>query len=71
VRKQVVAALCDGKPLGIRVAFAALRGAVVADGSGDLLDAVICAAQAAWAARRPGYGLPAQAHAGEGWIVTA
>jgi len=71
VRKQIVAALADGRPLGIEVKFSKFEKQVIADGSGDLLDAVICAAQAAWAAKRPGYGLPAEASAGEGWIVTA
>lgn len=67
-RKRIVAALSAGRPLGIR-----LRTAVdlVADGSGDMLDAAICALQAAWAARRPGYGIPPHAPAGEGWIVTS
>jgi uncharacterized protein DUF429 len=72
VRKQVLSALKDGRPLGIRVQMERkFEKQLVADGSGDLLDAVICAAQAAWAAKRPGYGLPAEASAGEGWIVTA
>jgi len=72
VRKQVIAALQEGRPLGIRADFPErLRKALVADGSGDLLDAVVCALQAAWAARRPGYGLPAGASAAEGWIVTS
>ena len=71
VRKQIVAALAGGRPLGIEVKFSKFEKQVIADGSGDLLDAVICAAQAAWAAKRPGYGLPAEACAGEGWIVTA
>ena len=50
-----------------------LSAAVMADGSGDLLDAVICAAQAAWGWRKraSNYGLPADAPKGEGWIVTA
>jgi hypothetical protein len=50
-----------------------LSSAVLADGSGDLLDAVICAAQAAWGWRKraSNYGLPADAPRGEGWIVTA
>ena len=43
----------------------------VADGAGDLLDAVICAVQGAWAATQPAYGLPANAPAHEGWIVSA
>ncbi len=68
VRKKVVKELLAGKPLGIR-----LRTDIdlVADGSGDTLDAAICAVQAAWAARQPGYGIPAHAPAGEGWIVTS
>ena len=50
-----------------------LSAAALADGSGDLLDAVICAAQAAWGWRKraSNYGLPADAPEGEGWIVTA
>ena len=68
VRRRVVKELTSGKPLGIR-----LRTDIdlVADGSGDTLDAAICAVQAAWAARQPGYGIPPHAPAGEGWIVTS
>ena len=32
--------------------------ALVADASGDALDAVLCLAQAAWAAQQPRHGLP-------------
>ena len=72
VRAAVMAALKRGKPHGMRLGIgAALEKVVVADGSGDLLDAVICAVQAAWAALRPDYGIPADAPAGEGWIVTS
>jgi hypothetical protein len=67
-RRRIVAALANGKPLGIRLAT---KLDLVADGSGDTLDAAICAVQAAWAARRPGYGIPADAPPGEGWIVTS
>jgi len=70
VRRKVVSALKAGQPLGIRLDCKD-EGALVADGSGDLLDAVICAVQAAWAARRQDYGIPANAPAGEGWIVSA
>jgi hypothetical protein len=49
----------------------ALEKTLVDDGSGDSLDAAICAVQAAWAAGKPGYGLPADMPPGEGWIVTA
>jgi hypothetical protein len=73
-RRRIVAALKAGRPLGIRIAMAPrLEREVVADGSGDLLDAVICAAQGAWGweRRQSGYGLPADAPEGEGWIVTS
>jgi len=72
VRTQVVAALKKGQPFGVRLRMPpALEKLVVADGSGDLLDAAICAVQAASAATRPDYGIPASAPAGEGWIITA
>ena len=43
----------------------------VEDGSGDQLDAVFCAMQAAWAFKRGsgGYGVPASCDLLEGWIV--
>jgi hypothetical protein len=69
VRRRIVAALQAGKPLGVKLELRA--GSLVEDGSGDLLDAVICAVQAAWAARRPRYGLPVDAPSGEGWILSA
>ena len=68
VRQQVMKYLIAGKPLGIRLRT---KLDLVADGSGDALDAAICAVQAAWAARQPGYGIPPHAPAGEGWIVTS
>ena len=67
-RKAIVTGLTAGKPLGIRLET---KLDLVADGSGDTLDAAICAVQAAWAAGQPGYGIPAHAPAGEGWIVTS
>ena len=74
VRNRIVQALKAGRPLGSQVVIAAnLQRQIVADGSGDLLDAVICAAQAAWGwtRREANFGLPRDADAGEGWIVTA
>jgi hypothetical protein len=67
-RVRIVGALKTGRPLGIKLRT---RADLVADGSGDTLDAVICAVQAAWAARQPGYGLPARVPRAEGWIITA
>jgi hypothetical protein len=70
IRRQIVDALCDGRPLGITLKVKH-KAALIGDGSGDLLDAAICALQAAWAARRPNHGLPANVTPGEGWIVSA
>jgi len=67
-RRRIVRALKAGRPLGVKLKT---RVALAADGSGDTLDAVICAVQAAWAAGRPGYGIPDDVPDAEGWIVTA
>jgi hypothetical protein len=73
-RRGIVQALKAGRPLGIKVRTTRkLERQILQDGSGDLLDAVICAAQAAWGWTRRGssYGLPEDAPPGEGWIVTS
>ncbi len=60
-------------PFGVRLrASAALARAMLADGRGDLLDATLCALQAAraWLERDRGYGLPAGVDPVEGWIVS-
>ncbi len=46
------------------------RRKLVADGSGDLIDAVICGLQAAHASLLPRYGLPADLDPLEGWIAS-
>jgi hypothetical protein len=46
-----------------------LRERLVADESGDQLDAVLCAIQAGWASRQPNFGIPPNADCDEGWIV--
>jgi len=72
VRSAVVKNLREGNPLGIALrAGKKLEKALIDDGSGDLLDAAICAVQAAWAARKKRYGIPANAPPGEGWIISA
>jgi hypothetical protein len=50
-----------------------IRRQSIDDASGDSLDAVICAMQAAWGwrRRRRNFGLPARIEACEGWIVSA
>ena len=45
--------------------------ALVADASGDALDAVLCLVQVAWAGQRGAYGLPAYVDPLEGWITSA
>jgi hypothetical protein len=61
-----------GMPLQLT---AAQRSLLLADASGDALDAVLCMLQAAWAAQqhaagRPRYGLPDHLDPLEGWIAT-
>lgn len=72
-RKDLVDAVEQGRTrLGLRLALShAQRDALVADARGDLLDAVLCLMQAAWAAQQPNHGLPAQVDPLEGWIVSA
>ncbi|MDM0031732.1 DUF429 domain-containing protein [Variovorax sp. J22P271] len=78
-RADLLAALERGcGRLRLRLALApGAREALLADATGDRLDAVLCLMQAAWAqARRdsrpgPGYGLPEAIDPVEGWIVTA
>lgn len=72
-RKDIVEALEQGRtPLGLRLKLTpGQAGELVADASGDTLDAVLCLMQAAWAQGQPGYGLPAAVDPVEGWIVTA
>ena len=77
-RKDLIQALEEGRTrLQLRLRLtAAQHEALVDDASGDTLDAVLCMAQAAWAARQHAqgdalYGLPSDLDALEGWIVTA
>ncbi|HWS74819.1 MAG TPA: DUF429 domain-containing protein [Quisquiliibacterium sp.] len=73
-RARLVAAMEAGTLLGLPVVLpSGLRAACVDDPQGDLLDAVLCALQAAWAQQRrdSNFGLPADIDAVEGWIVGA
>jgi hypothetical protein len=72
-RKDVVEALEQGRTrLGVRLRLShAQRDALVADASGDVLDAVLCLMQAAWASGQAGYGMPVGVDVLEGWIVSA
>jgi hypothetical protein len=71
-RARIVAALVAGTAgLAVRLVISdGWRRRLVADGSGDLLDAVICALQAAHAAALPRYGLPRRLDPLEGWIAS-
>jgi hypothetical protein len=72
-RKDLVDALEQGRTrLGLRLKLShAQRDALVADASGDRLDAVLCLMQVAWASVQPNCGLPADMDPLEGWIITA
>ena len=74
-RKDLITALEHGQTrLGLRLKVShAQRDALIDDGSGDSLDAVLCLMQSAWAAQQgaPCFGLPVDMDALEGWIVTA
>jgi Protein of unknown function (DUF429) len=76
-RKDLITTLEHGQTrLGLRLKLShAQRDALVADASGDSLDAVLCLLQAAWAQAQHSqgharYGLP-EFDGLEGWIVTA
>lgn len=73
-RKQIVSTLENGTDsLRLELRPPLTRDALIDDGSADDLDAVLCAFQAACAARlaESGYGLPAEFDAVEGWILGA
>ncbi|HEX6707008.1 MAG TPA: DUF429 domain-containing protein [Albitalea sp.] len=71
-RKDLLDALEQGRShLGLRLRMShAQRDDLAADASGDRLDAVLCLLQAAWAAGRPGHGLPEEVDPLEGWITS-
>jgi Protein of unknown function (DUF429) len=73
-RKKIVDTLLTGKySLAIKLsASKVLKKSLIQDASGDTLDAVLCALQAAWAwqRREQNFGLPFHIDPLEGWIVT-
>ena len=74
VRRKILQALKAGKPLRVRLEMPRrIEKLAVADGTGDTLDALICAAQAAWGwtRKKSNFGLRPGADAAEGWIVSA
>ena len=72
-RIDLIDALDQGRTrLGLRLKLThAQRDDLVADASGDRLDAVLCLVQAAWASTRSDHGLPTNIDPLEGWIVSA
>jgi hypothetical protein len=72
-RKDIVDGLEQGRTkLGLRLKLShAQRDTLVADASGDSLDAVLALLQAAWAAEQPRYSWPEDVDPLEGWIVGA
>ena len=72
-RKEMLEALEQGRTrLDLRLKLTPSQaGTLVADSSGDALDAVLCLLQAAWASLRPDWGLPEKVDAVEGWILSA
>ena len=76
VRRQQILRALEGEQAGLNLRLRLTPGwsrRIVMDGSGDLLDAVICAMQAGHAAALPGFGLPPEGNAFfdrlEGWIA--
>lgn len=75
-RRAMREAIVDGLEAGgDRFGFAlacdaGVRAGLIADASGDRLDAVLCLFQAAAASRRSGYGLPPDVDPVEGWIAS-
>jgi hypothetical protein len=72
-RGSLLRLLSEGKtPLGTTCRLPRkLETLVCKDTTGDLLDSVLCAVQAAWSSRLEGFGVPKDVETCEGWIVTA
>ena len=72
-RKDLLEGIEQGRShLNVRLRLShAQRNALVADASGDRLDAVLCMVQAAWACTQPAWGMPPHVDPLEGWITSA
>ena len=72
-RRHMLDALAAGHTrLGLQLQLTPAQAeALVADASGDALDAVLCLVQVAWAGQRGAYGLPTHVDPLEGWITSA
>lgn len=72
-RRNIVTALqgeacCEAYGFEVNLPVA-ISKKLIDDPMADLLDAVLCAAQAAWASRKSKYGVPKNCDRSEGWIV--
>jgi hypothetical protein len=72
VREQILSALCNGQAglLPLLTLDQCWTDQLINDGAGDLIDAAICALQAAHAAMLPNYGFPQDMDPLEGWIAS-
>lgn len=72
-RRDILRTLYAGTySLGIKVRMPPeIRNRVLKDRTGDILDAILCATQAAWASKVPRFGIPENVNRNEGWIITA
>lgn len=72
-RAELVDALARGRTrLGLHLCLTpAQREQLIDDPRGDLLDAVLCLVQAAWASTEPNWGWPEDVDPLEGWILSA
>jgi hypothetical protein len=71
-REQILQALISAQAgLSVHLSLdSQWQDRLLEDGSGDLIDAAICALQAAHASRLPGFGLPRDMDPLEGWIAS-
>ena len=73
-RKKIVDSLESSlikDTFGLEVRLGNYRSCIIEDASGDMLDAVLCAIQAAWGYlnKNNNYGIPENVDIAEGWIV--
>lgn len=73
VRRKIASVLSGNlchERYGLTVEMKAVHQKELAqDSAGDVLDAILCAVQAAWASGQPNYGVPDDCDSLEGWIV--
>lgn len=72
-RRNILNGVCDAEKMsefGLSVRLEDVSAErLLDDASGDSLDALLCAIQAAWAYSREDFGIPAGCNRNEGWII--